>query len=161
MAKILLVDDDPDILVSFSALLRPKRHEPLTANNKKAAFEILNNEKIDLVLLDINMTTDQEGLDMAIEMLENPVYKEIPIIIITGIEVMTGNLSVVELAREMRLDPAFQNLKVILVKDQEGNTALDFKSEEKGRSVNLPLAGFLRKPVEPEKLWSEIDKILN
>ena len=53
--KILIVDDEEDILSSVRLLLEKTGYEVKTANRGKAALEMLSREKFDLVLLDILM----------------------------------------------------------------------------------------------------------
>ena len=66
--KILLVDDDEDVLLAAKFLL--KRHFALidTANSPQKAVSLLGNNKFDVVLLDMNytagVTTGKEGFDL-------------------------------------------------------------------------------------------------
>ncbi|MCK5633056.1 response regulator [bacterium] len=55
MKKILIVDDETDILTSVKMIIEKMGHEVKTANNGKKALLMLKKEKFDLVLLDILM----------------------------------------------------------------------------------------------------------
>ncbi|MBW2984335.1 response regulator [Candidatus Woesearchaeota archaeon] len=53
--KVLIVDDEEDILTSVAMLINNMGYEAKTANNGKKALEMLKKQKFDLVLLDILM----------------------------------------------------------------------------------------------------------
>jgi DNA-binding NtrC family response regulator len=54
-AKILIVDDDPDILLGLENRVTWMGHEPLTADNGKDGLRLIQQEEPDLVLLDIQL----------------------------------------------------------------------------------------------------------
>jgi DNA-binding NtrC family response regulator len=62
-AKILVVDDDPDILLSLQNRVSFMGHEPLTATNGTDALRLIGEEEPDLVLLDLKIP-DITGLDV-------------------------------------------------------------------------------------------------
>lgn len=62
-AKILIVDDDPDILLSLQNRVSYMGHEPLTATNGKDALRLLGEEEPDLVLLDLKIP-EITGIDV-------------------------------------------------------------------------------------------------
>ena len=55
MSKILVVDDEESILTLVTEILKKGGHEVVTANSGKACLEILENEKPDLILMDVMM----------------------------------------------------------------------------------------------------------
>jgi len=160
MKKILIVDDDADLRASLSSLIKSIGYSVTKAANSDEALIAIETEMPDLILLDITMTTDQEGFDFAMGLLDKPGLREIPIIIVSGIDIISGNNQVAEMAREMRNDPDFMDLSVILLRGIDDETAVDFKSSSLGKSVYLPVAGYLSKPVDPDKLFREIKKVL-
>ncbi|HET9845875.1 MAG TPA: sigma-54 dependent transcriptional regulator [Nitrospira sp.] len=54
-ARILIVDDDPDIVLALENRVTWMGHEPLTAANGKEAMRLIQSEQPDLVLLDIQL----------------------------------------------------------------------------------------------------------
>ena len=54
-ARILIVDDDPDIRLGLQDRLRWLGHEVSTAEDGERALELIQQEKPDLVLLDVEM----------------------------------------------------------------------------------------------------------
>jgi DNA-binding NtrC family response regulator len=81
-AKILAVDDEPDMLKLLSMIIRDKTtHEIITTNNPLEALEIIKQGGIDLLIADLKMP----GLDGS-ELLEavKAVDQDIPVVIITA-----------------------------------------------------------------------------
>ena len=62
-AKILIVDDDPDIVLALENRVTWMGHEPLTADNGKDGLRLIQQEQPDLVLLDIQLPI-LSGLDL-------------------------------------------------------------------------------------------------
>jgi len=60
--KILIVDDEPNILLSFSSLLKDEGFSPVTAGSAEEASKELANNNFDLILLDIQLP-GKSGLD--------------------------------------------------------------------------------------------------
>jgi CheY-like chemotaxis protein len=118
-------------------------------------------EHPDLAILDVMMTTHYEGFELAEALINDPVFKGMPILMQTSIEVFTTTKeSVREMAREFRQDPKYKELQVILMKDiVSGNAGIDYRNDD-GRSIWLPVDGFLKKPVNSAKLLPEIKSLL-
>lgn len=83
MPNILVVEDSPTMrqLISF-AMKRIANSKVVEATDGVDALKKLSSEKIDLILADINMPV-MDGLKLVSLVRGNPVYKSIPIIIIT------------------------------------------------------------------------------
>jgi len=85
VAKILLVDDDPDFVNITRTVLQSKNHEVSTAANGQQALVAMRAEKPDVVLLDIMMSYILDGVDVTHEMAADPALKDVPIIMITSL----------------------------------------------------------------------------
>ena len=81
---ILLVDDDRDIRESLQIILREHGFQVRTACNRLEALEAIEARVPDLLILDVMMTTDTEGFDLACELKKRPVYRDVPIILLTA-----------------------------------------------------------------------------
>jgi CheY-like chemotaxis protein len=159
--KILIVDDDIDVIAIVKAILNKAGYEVISANDKIEGFKKAWTEKPDMAILDVMMTTHFEGFELAKELSENPEFKNMPVMMLSSIDILTTNKpSVQEMAREFRQDPDYRELDVLLIKDViTGNAGVDYKSEE-GPSVWLKVDGFLRKPVESDKLINEVKQLI-
>ena len=66
--RILVVDDEPDILLGLNALLRGRSHSVKTFNNSSEALRHLTSSEVtpyDLVITDYRMPGGISGLDLA------------------------------------------------------------------------------------------------
>ena len=134
MARILVVDDDPDILLAARMCLEGEGHEVIEAVNGAEGLEKIKSETPDLIILDVMMDTHTEGFQLAVK-LRNPdpgselaKYKDIPILMLTAIHSTTPlhfepdiDYLPVELFVDKPIDPEDLVRKVewILEKDEE------------------------------------------
>ena len=126
-AKIVVVDDDQDIRDSLQAILEGKRYRVVTAADKTEGMETIRKEKPNLAILDVMMSTWEDGFEMSRELKRDPDFKNMPILMLTGVEKTTG---------------------------------IDFKSTA-GDPDWCPVESYLRKPIEPSVLLSEVKKLLS
>lgn len=89
-AKIVVVDDDEDIRDSLQAILESKQYNVVTAADKEKGLEKIKAEKPDLAILDVMMSTWQDGFEMSRELKKDPEFKDMPILMLTGIRNQTG-----------------------------------------------------------------------
>jgi CheY-like chemotaxis protein len=157
--KILIVDDDIDVITAIETILTKQGYEVHSAMNKKEGIEILRKEKPNLAILDVMMTSHFEGFELAEEILNNPEFKDIPFLMQSSIDIlMTSNASIQTVAREFRQDPNFKDLQVLLIKNiSDGSAGIDYKAED-GESHWFPVKGFIRKPVDASRILPEIEK---
>jgi len=83
VAKILVVDDEKDVVELLSFLLEKDGYTVVTAANGREAMEKVPQETPDLILLDV-MMPEMDGYTVQTQLLENPKTKDIPIIILTA-----------------------------------------------------------------------------
>ena len=83
-ANILIIDDDRDLVESIRIVLESRKYGVRTAYNGKEGFQRIQEKAPDLIILDVMMATDTEGFSVAYKLRNNPAYKEIPIIMVTG-----------------------------------------------------------------------------
>jgi DNA-binding response OmpR family regulator len=80
--KILVVDDEPDVLELFQLFLRKSGYETEGAEDAKSAFKKLMKIKFDLILLDV-MLPDKSGLDFCQDLADTP-FASIPVIMVSA-----------------------------------------------------------------------------
>ncbi|MBB5056874.1 DNA-binding NtrC family response regulator [Granulicella aggregans] len=84
--RLLVADDQPQILDALGLLLEPEGFELLTAHSPAAVLELLSHEQVDGVLIDLNYTRDttsgREGLDLIAAIQERD--SQLPIIVMTA-----------------------------------------------------------------------------
>jgi CheY-like chemotaxis protein len=93
-AKILLVDDDPDLVEAMRMVLEENGYECVHALSGSRALELLPREKPDLMVLDVMMDDMTEGFQVAYKIRKPEAglepFTKIPIIMLTAIGQRTG-----------------------------------------------------------------------
>ena len=86
MAKILIVDDDPDIRDAASIILESAGHEVVTAQDGLEGLELLKAEKPDIMILDLLMPK-MDGFSVCKELQDTrwSKFRGMPILILTSV----------------------------------------------------------------------------
>lgn len=82
--EILLVDDDPDIRDSLKIILEHHGYVVRTAMNSQQALAAINERMPDLMILDVMMTTETEGFDLAVDLKKRAGSENLPILLLTS-----------------------------------------------------------------------------
>jgi DNA-binding response OmpR family regulator len=138
--KILIVDDEPDVLTFVSAVLEQNGYASLTAKNGVEGLEILRKEKPDLILLDL-MMPKKSGIAMFQELRKDPNMSNAVVVVMTGISEVTG------------VD--FRNF---MVKQPFKNET--FSIETTGLTKYTTPDGYIEKPIDPNELIKVIKDVL-
>ena len=85
MTQILIVDDDPDFVLICRMILEAEGYQVLEAANGDQALESMRQEKPDLVLLDVMMSTTLEGVDVNKAVKADPNLRDVPVVMISSI----------------------------------------------------------------------------
>jgi DNA-binding response OmpR family regulator len=81
--KILVVDDDPYILMSLEFLMQKNGFSVMVARNGMEAFELIEQHLPDLILLDI-MMPDVDGYSICTTLKSNPQWKHIHVVFLSA-----------------------------------------------------------------------------
>ena len=130
-AKILIVDDDPDIVEALKMTLEANHYQVYTAANGTEGLNQVKAVEPDLIILDVMMDTITEGFQVSYQ-LRNPdpkseytPYAKIPILMLTAI---------VE------------------------KKSMKFSTQKDGDF--LPVDDFVEKPIRPQALLEKVKKLL-
>ncbi|MGB6420341.1 MAG: response regulator [Anaerolineales bacterium] len=114
MARILIIDDDPDIVLAVRMCLEAEGYEVIEANSGAQGIDMIKAGRPDLIILDVMMETKTEGFQMALK-LHSPdptsefvEFKDIPILMLTAIHSTTP----------LRFEPDIDYLPVELFVDK-------------------------------------------
>lgn len=89
--KILVVDDDPDIVETTKIVLEANGYEVATANSGPECLRKVKEVNPDLIILDVMMNSLTEGIQVTYQLRspsadpEYAKYSKVPILMITGI----------------------------------------------------------------------------
>jgi CheY-like chemotaxis protein len=85
MAKtILVVDDEADIRLFLSTLLKKEGYETVTASDGVEALKLARESSPDLICLDLQMP-NATGTDFYRRLAQDPKLKETPVIVVSGL----------------------------------------------------------------------------
>ena len=112
--KILMVEDEIDVLEANKIVLEHNNYEVFSATNVEVAKELLETQPVDLILLDVMMEKDTDGFNFAQYVKGSKQHKHIPIIMVTAVNQRTqfkfdiekdGDYLPVEKFMEKPIDP--------------------------------------------------------
>ncbi len=81
--KILIVDDEPSIVLSLEFLMKKAGYDVVTAGDGKQGLDRVASERPDLVLLDVNMP-GMNGYEVCQAIRENPEWGDTRVIMLTA-----------------------------------------------------------------------------
>jgi two-component system alkaline phosphatase synthesis response regulator PhoP len=82
--KILVIDDDPDLVEATSMILKSRHYDVATAYGGIEGLEKAKSEKPDLIVLDV-MMPDKDGYSVCKELKADPVLSTIPVLLLTAV----------------------------------------------------------------------------
>ncbi|NOZ55795.1 MAG: sigma-54-dependent Fis family transcriptional regulator [Calditrichaeota bacterium] len=81
MKRVLVVDDEEDILQLFTELLQRWGYEPVTARNGVEALDKFRSQQIDLIVSDLKMP-EMDGLELLQHI--RSIDSRVPVLVLTG-----------------------------------------------------------------------------
>ena len=132
MARILIIEDDPDFVESMRLPLEANSHDLEFAESGEAGLQKVKEFEPDLIILDVMMETATAGFHVAYQLRDvdsssaYAKYSKIPILMLTSISEKTG----------MMFDP------------------------EEDREF-LPVDDFVEKPIKPDDLLEKVGKLIS
>jgi two-component system alkaline phosphatase synthesis response regulator PhoP len=88
--KILLIDDDPDLLEGYKILLESKGYEVVAAEDSIKGFKIFQQSKPDAAVIDLIMEEHDSGFILCHKIKEDSHGKNIPVLLLTSATYITG-----------------------------------------------------------------------
>jgi two-component system alkaline phosphatase synthesis response regulator PhoP len=81
--SVLVVDDEPNIVLSLEFLMRQAGYEVRVARDGEAALRAVEDNPPDLILLDV-MMPKRDGFDVCQTVRANPAWKNVRIVLLTA-----------------------------------------------------------------------------
>ncbi len=100
MKKVLIVDDEPDILDAAAFRLRSAGYAVVTASDGSAGWAMVSREKPDVVLLDLALP-GLSGYEVCQNIKNDETLRHIPVVIFTA---SIGNVTMEERMKSLRAD---------------------------------------------------------
>lgn len=134
---VLVVDDDPDIRASVTALLEANDFATMSASNGEEGLARARESAPDIVLLDLLMPGGS-GMKFLNASKTDPVLKKVPVVIVSGARKVTG----VDMKYYMEKSSLREKKKMLL-----------------GEDVDIDAQGFIEKPFDPLELIDMVKKL--
>lgn len=108
--RMLVVEDEENVRESVAALLEVEGYEVLTANNGAEALAALRNgPEVSLIFLDL-MMPQMDGWAFRARQLNQPQFKDIPVIVLSGAHELDREIGSIEPAAVLRKPVGIQEL---------------------------------------------------
>lgn len=88
--KVIIIDDDVDILEAVRLTLENAGYEVLTSTGGQEGVGMIHQSPVDLIILDVMMARDTEGFQIAQDLKASPELKGIPILMMTSVGAKSG-----------------------------------------------------------------------
>lgn len=169
LGKILIIDDDEDVLIAAKLLLKKHSKEVLIEKNPKKIPFLMNNDSYDVILLDMNFSKDttsgKEGFYWLEQIIDaDPKAVVIMITAFGGVEMAVQALK--QGATDFVLKP-WQNEKLIATLSAAIKLKESYKEVDKLKTANKQLKDDINKPFQNiigdspamKNVFSIIDKV--
>lgn len=90
-AKILIVDDDPELRMALKLRLRANHYETVSAGDGYSAIALAQKEKPNLIILDLGLPAGN-GFNVLKRLQENDALSHIPVIVLTARDPQSNEL---------------------------------------------------------------------
>ena len=98
--KILIVDDDPDLVEAVTMILESKNYDVAAAYGGIEGLQKAKTENPDLIVLDV-MMPEKDGYTVCRELKSDPQWNHIPILLLTGV---VSHISTTRYTQEMGME---------------------------------------------------------
>ncbi len=88
--KILIIDDDIDLVEIMKLTLMSKNYEVISAHDGKEGLKKAKEIEPNLIILDVMMRTELEGFNVSYDLRQDPGLQYVPILMVTAITKKTG-----------------------------------------------------------------------
>jgi two-component system KDP operon response regulator KdpE len=113
--RVLIVDDDPQILRAVRTALRARGYEPVTAVTGEAALEVLGASNVDVVILDLGLP----GIDGHEVIKRVRTWSDVPIIVLSVQEAQSDKIGALDagaddyVTKPFAVDELFARLRAV------------------------------------------------
>lgn len=141
-SKILLVDDEPDILEFLSYNLQKEGYSVVTASDGEEGIQLAEKEKPDLIILDIMMPR-MDGVEVCRQLRSKPEFATTAIAFLTAREEDYSQIAALEvggddyITKPIRLRVFLSRVKMLLRRNSRSETVSPEETENLLRFGNL------------------------
>jgi two-component system alkaline phosphatase synthesis response regulator PhoP len=143
--KVLVIDDDNNTVRFLTVALEENGYETAYAYDGVEGFEKVENEKPDLIVLDV-MMPKRSGFVLFAQLRKSEEYKDIPVIMLTGV---ADSLSELESKADDTFESPYDSLR----------EKLRLKIQQM-REQGLKPEMYVDKPIDPDDLITKVKELI-
>ncbi|MFH1336373.1 MAG: sigma-54 dependent transcriptional regulator [Candidatus Zixiibacteriota bacterium] len=155
--RILIVDDDKDICLMLSNLMKKEGFSPITINDGEPALKAVRSRSPDVLLLDLRMP-GMDGTEVLSRVKE--MAPDLPVIIITAYGEIRGAVEAIKSGAHDYLSKPFDNNEVVRVVYRALSEG-ELKRKLKNLTSHLTKNGHLRELMGPSDAVSQLISMVN
>jgi CheY-like chemotaxis protein len=156
---ILHVDDDVDLAESMNIALQSKGYKASFVTSANRLLVEIDTINPDLIILDVNLEEEFSGFELLNHLRSVKKYANIPVIILSGVDVETTMLKVKQGYHRLIEEGRFSK-KVFKHVAPDGTISVEYPHSKDTANV-LEMDKFLSKPVGLEELIQNIEEFLD
>jgi diguanylate cyclase (GGDEF)-like protein len=111
-ARVLLVEDDPELMEFVRFMLEQEKYQVITANNGEDGLNKARAERPDLVLLDV-LLPKIHGFEVCERLRQDPATCLIPIIMVTSLTAIKDRLTGIKLGADEYISKPFEPVELL------------------------------------------------
>ncbi len=166
--RVLIADDQPEILKALSFICSAEGYETVTVNSPAAVLAKLGKEDFDVVLVDMNyrqdIATGKEGLDLLTQI--TAIDSSIPVVVMTAYASIQLAVEAVRLGAKDFLQKPWENERLLSILRTQialrdalrGKERLEAENSAL-RSSNAPLAGFVATSPAMQQIREMVEQV--
>lgn len=132
--RVLVIDDEPDVLLLCRVNLQLAGHEVLEAANGRAGLELARTLEPDVVVLDI-MLPNLDGLTVLLELASSEATRHIPVIMLTAKTQLEDRRKAWRAGCVEYLTKPFSPIELVELVGRAGGMSSEERSERRQRAL--------------------------
>jgi DNA-binding NtrC family response regulator len=141
--RILIADDQPDVLQALRLLLKGEGYELKTAASPKDVAAALQDQEFDVILLDLNYTRDttsgKEGMDLLTRI--QAVYPSLPVVVMTAWSSVDGAVEAMRRGARDYVEKPWDNQRLLATMRTQVELSRALRKSERLEGENQVLRG--------------------
>jgi DNA-binding NtrC family response regulator len=166
--RVLIADDQPEVLRALSFICSAEGYQPITVNSPGAVLAKLGKEDFDLILIDLNYRQDIESGKEGLELLKQirGIDSSIPVVVMTAFASIQLAVEAVRLGAKDFLQKPWENERLLSILRTQialrdalrGKERLEAENSAL-RSSQTPPAGFVAKSAAMQQVREIIEQV--
>jgi len=141
MPRILIADDQPDVLTALRLLLKGENYDISPASSPAAVLKIVERQELDLVLIDLNYTRDTTSGSEGLELLSRirAIDPTLPVVVMTAWGSVDVAVEAMQRGARDFIQKPWENARLLAVLRTQTELAQALRRSQRLEAENLTL----------------------